>query len=354
MVYYGTAFINDSVCRDIKQVDIVMQDKNFRPCRVAVLALEDSVATTITGPQDVFSMTGMLYEMSRGEEPIRYFTVQIVTPDGRPVLCYNDLLITPHCSIQECNPDIVLVPGILNIEAALGSNEKVVDWLQLQHSRGCILTAICSGSLLLAAAGLLDGRDATTHWAMINEFRKRFPRVLLKPDELITEDSNLICSGSYNSFLDVSLYLIKKLYGPTIAMQCSKVFLHDPDQRSQAPYSFFSGAHEHGDKQILRIQQIMEEQYTKNFDYNTLARKYGMGRRTLERHFKKATGETPLAYLQRVRIEHAKQLLESGNTSIDEICSQVGYMDNSFFRKLFIKYTSLRPSDYRARFSCND
>jgi len=353
VVYYGTVFINNSVCHDIKQVDIVMQNKPFRPYSVAVLALEDSVATTITGPHDVFSMTGMLYEMSCAEMPIRYFRVQIVTPDGRPVLCYNDLIITPHCSIEECNPDIVFVPGILNIEAALGSNETVVEWLQLQHSRGCILTAICSGSLLLAATGLLNGRDATTHWAMINEFRKRFPKVLLKSDELITEDNNLICSGGYNSFLDVSIYLIKKLCGPTIALQCSKIFLHDHDRRSQAHYSLFNSAHEHGDKQILRIQKIMEEQYTRNFDYNTLARRYGMGRRTLERHFKKATGETPLAYLQRVRIEHAKQLLESGNASIDEICSQVGYMDNSFFRKLFIKYTSLRPSEYRARFSCN-
>jgi len=330
-----------------------MHDKLIRPYNVAVLALEDAVATTITGPQDVFSMTGMLYEMSRGEEPVRYFEVQVVSPDGCPVHCYNDLLITPHCSMHECTPDIVIVPGILNIEETLGRNDEVVDWLQLQYTRGCILTAICSGSLLLSATGLLDGRIATTHWAMVNEFRRRYPRVLLKPDELITEDSNLICSGGYNSFLDVSIYLIKKMYGPTVALQCSKVFLRDLDRRSQAPYSIFRGPQEHGDKQILRIQQILEEQYTKNFDFNTLAREYGMGRRTLERHFKKATGETPLAYQQRIRVEHAKQLLESGNASIDEICYQVGYMDNSFFRKLFIKYTSLRPSEYRARFSCN-
>ena len=330
-----------------------MKYKQIRPCSVAVLALEDAVATTITGPQDVFSMTGMLYEMSRGEEPIRYFDVQVVTADGRPVHCYNNLLITPHCSMQECNPDIVIVPGILNIDATLHRNDEVVDWLQLQYGRGCILTAICSGSLLLSATGLLDGRVATTHWVMVNEFRKRYPKVLLKPDELITEDRNLICSGGYNSFLDVSIYLVEKLYGPTVALQCSKIFLRDLGRRSQAPYSIFSGPQDHGDKQILRIQEPLEEQYTKNFDFNTLAREYGMGRRTLERHFKKATGETPLVYLQRIRVEHAKQLLESGNASIDEICYQVGYMDNSFFRKLFIKYTSLRPSEYRARFSCN-
>ena len=196
--------LKNSVSRDIKQGDIVMKDKPIRPYSVAVLALEDAVGTTITGPQDVFSMTGMLYEISRGEEQIRYFDVKVVTSDGKPVHCYNNLLLTPHCSMQECTPDIVIVPGILNIDATLHRNDKVVDWLLLQYARDSILTAICSGSLLLSAIGLLGGRVATTHWAMVNEFRKRYPKVLFKPDELITEDHNLVCSGGYNSFLDIS------------------------------------------------------------------------------------------------------------------------------------------------------
>ncbi len=323
----------------------------IRQFKVAVLALQDASATTIIGPQDVFSMTGILYEMAKGELPKHYFSVRVVTPDGQPVTCFNHLIVTPHCGMEEFEPDVVIVPGILNIDHTLERSTAVLDWLKKQHARGCIITTICSGSLLLAATGLLDGKVATSHWAMVNQFRIRYPEVVLKPDQLITEDGGIICSGGYNSFLDVSIYVIEKLCGPEVALQCSKIFLHDHGNRSQAPYSIFSGPRDHGDTQILKIQETLEGEYAENFDFNGLAKEYGMGRRTLERHFRKATGETPLAYLQQIRVEHAKQLLETGTESFDEISYQVGYMDSSFFRKLFIKYTSLRPSQYRVRFS---
>ncbi len=343
--------MKNSVCRDIKQVDIVMQNSLIRQYKVAVLALQDASATTIIGPQDVFSMAGVLYEMSRGEEPKQYFSVRVVTADGQPVNCYNGLQITPHCAMQDFEPDIVLIPGILNIDATLQRSEAVLDWLKMQSGRGCLLTTVCSGSMLLAATGLLDGRISTTHWAMVNQFRKRYPKVILRPDELITEDSGIICSGGFNAFLDVSIYVIEKFCGPEVALQSSKIFLHDNGCRSQAQFSVFCGPQDHGDEQILRIQKLLEQEYAGNYDFNALAKEYGMGRRTLERHFKRATGETPLAYLQQVRVEHAKQLLETGTASFDEISYQVGYMDSSFFRKLFIKYTSLKPSQYRTRFS---
>ena len=328
-----------------------MQKKLFRQYSVAVLAVEDATAATIIGPQDVFSMTGVLYEMSQGKEPTPYFNVQIVTENGKPVRCYNNLLITPHCSISECKPDVIIIPGILNLDATIKRNQQVIQWLQEQFARDCILLAICSGSILLSETGLLDGKVATTHWAMENQFRKRYPQVLLKPDELITEAKGLICSGGFNSYLNVSIYLIEKLLGSEVAVQCSKIFLSDFDRHSQAPYSIFNGLRDHGNEKIHRIQDILENQYGENIDFDTLARKHGMGRRTLERHFKKTTGETLLSYLQRVRVEQAKQRLESGTASFDEISYQVGYQDNSFFRKLFIKYTTLRPGEYRAGFS---
>jgi transcriptional regulator GlxA family with amidase domain len=329
-----------------------MQKTIVHQHRVAVLALEDSVATTITGPQDVLSMTGVLYEISRGAEPTPYFSVRIVTPDGRPVRCYNNLSVTPHCAMDEWQADVVIVPGILNIDETLERSRDVINWLQEQFAGGTVLTAVCSGSILLAATGLLDGRKAATHWAMANMFRKLYPGVNLIADALITEQDNLVCSGGYNSFLDVSLHLVEKFCGPAVALQCSKIFVHDIGRRSQAPYSIFNGPRDHGNERILQIQEKLEKEYRKSFDFTELARRYGMGRRTLERHFKKATGETPLAYLQRIRVERAKQLLESGNASLDEISYQVGYMDTGFFRKLFVKYTSLRPSEYRARCTC--
>ncbi|MEN8198687.1 MAG: helix-turn-helix domain-containing protein [Thermodesulfobacteriota bacterium] len=325
--------------------------KPVRQYNVAILALKDAAATTIVGPQDVFSMTGVLYEMALGQEPCHYFSVTLVTADGRAVSCYNNLQITPHCSMDKCNPDVIVIPGILNVDDTLRCNDKALQWLQEQHDRGCLITAICSGSLLLAETGLLDGKVATTHWAMVNLFRQRYPKVQLTPDELITEEGGLVCSGGFNSFLDVSIYVIEKLCGSTVALQCSKIFVHDPGRRSQAPYSIFTGTRDHGDKRIIQIQETLERDYATDIDFTGMAKEYGMGRRTLERHFKKATGETPLAYLQQVRVERAKHLLELGNSSFDEISFQVGYMDNSFFRKLFKKYTSLRPSDYKAKFA---
>lgn len=329
-----------------------MRNKVIRPINIAILALNDSMATTITGTMDVFSMTGILYERFKNKPPVHYFNVKIVTADGNPVRCFNNLLITPHCSIEECSkPDMVIIPAILDLDTTLTSNDIALDWLKRLHARGCQITAICSGSLLLSATGLLDGKTATTHWAMESEFRKRFPQVKLKPDELITDEDGLVCSGGYDSFLDVSIYMIDKFCGSTVARECSKIFLSNPSRRSQAPYAVFHGSRDHGNKQILQIQSLLEKQFPDTFDFTELAKEYGMSRRTLERHFKKATGMTPLAYLQRVRVEKAKALLETGNASFDEISYQVGYMDNSFFRKLFIKFTSLRPREYRTMFA---
>lgn len=352
MVSYEQTPPKKSVTHDTKQANNVMQNKIIRPLNIAILALNNSIATTITGPMDVFSMTGILYEKLKNKPPVQYFNVQIVTPDGNPVRCYNNLLITPHCSIKECNrADLVIIPGILDIDTTLTSNSLAIDWLKNLYAKGNKITAICSGSLLLSATGLLDGKTATTHWAMENEFRKRFPKVELRPEELITDDNGLVCSGGYDSFLDVSIYMIDKFCGSKVALECSKIFLRNPSRRSQAPYAIFHGSRDHGDKQILQIQELLEKQFSDTFDFTELAKEYGMSRRTLERHFKKATGMTPLAYLQRVRVESAKELLETGSASFDEISYQVGYMDNSFFRKLFIKCTSLRPREYRTMFA---
>jgi transcriptional regulator GlxA family with amidase domain len=352
MVCYEETRPKKSVTHDTKQANNVMQNKIIRPFNIAILALNDSVATTITGPMDVFSMTGVLYEQFQNKPPVQYFNVQIVTTDGNPVRCINNIVITPHCSIKECNePDMIIIPGILNIDTTLNNNDPVIDWLRQLHAKGCKITAICSGSLLLSATGLLDGKTATTHWAMENEFRKRFPLVKLNPEELITDEDGLVCSGGYDSFLDVSIYMIDKFCGSTVALKCSKIFLRNPNRRSQAPYAVFHGPRDHGDKQIIQIQELLEKNLAETFDFTELAKEYGMSRRTLERHFRKATGMTPLAYLQRVRVESAKELLETGSSSFDEICYQVGYMDNSFFRKLFIKCTSLRPREYRTMFA---
>lgn len=342
--------MKESVTNDIKRVHIVMQSEIIRPLNIAILALNDAVATNITGPMDVFSMTGVLYERLQGKSPVHYFNVQTVTTDGKPVRCFNNFLVTPHCSIDACTPDLIVIPGILNLET-LNREKPAMDWIKESYGGGCQIMAICSGSLFLAATGLLDGKVATTHWAMENIFRQYFPQVNLTPEELITDDEGLVCSGAYDSYLDVSIHMINKFLGSAVALECSKVFLRSPERHSQRPYAVFLGFRGHGDQRILKIQELLEKRFADSFDFDELAKENGMSRRTLERHFKKATGITPLTYLQRIRVESAKALLESGNASFDEISYKVGYMDNSFFRKVFIKCTSLRPREYRNMFA---
>ncbi len=331
-----------------------MSPQPARPL-IAILALDGVLAGTVSGPQDIFSLSGVLWQQLHAEEPAPDFTVRVVTPDGEPVRACNDLVISPHAAAGEVQPDVIILPAIMEIDAVLARNRPSLRWLQEAHQRGCILAAICSGALLLAETGLLDGREATTHWALVSEFRKRYPRVLLRPDELITDSGNLVCSGAYSAYLDLAVHLVDRLCSRQAALRASKLFLHDPGRRSQAPYSVFAGRHDHGDRQILAIQEELENDLARSFNFDQLARNHGMGRRTMERHFKEATGLTPLAYLQRLRVERAKQLLETGNESFDEISYRVGYQDNSFFRKLFVKYTSLLPGAYRARFCrCSD
>ena len=340
-----------SVTNDNKQVDIVMKEPTGRRPRIVILALDGVLAGTVTGPQDIFSLSGVLWEQLHDEEPAPDFSVRVVTPDGGQVHAGNELPLTPHGPMRESRPDVIVLPAIMDIDATLAAGGEVVEWLRTEFDRGCILAAICSGSLLLAETGLLDDREATTHWALVNEFRKRYPKVLLRPDRLITDAGGLLCSGAYSAYLDLCVHLVARLCSPGTALRCSKLFLHDPGRRTQAPYSIFSARHDHGDAQILAIQEELENNLDHSFNFDRLARSHGMGRRTMERHFKEATGLTPLAYLQRLRVEKAKHLLETGSASFDEISYRVGYQDNSFFRKLFVKYTSLLPREYRARFA---
>jgi transcriptional regulator GlxA family with amidase domain len=203
---------------------------------------------------------------------------------------------------------------------------------------------------VLAETGLLDGKTATTHWGFADQFQRRYPQIKLKPERLITDEGNLFCSGGYNGGIDLSLYLVEKYCGHEVALQSSKSVIADIGRTSQAPYAIFQFQKDHRDKQILVVQEWIENNFDQNFNYNQLARHHGMSRRTFERRFKAATGDTPLTYQQRIRVEAAKRLLEDGNRSFDEITYQVGYEDSSSFRKIFLKQTSLRPREYQKKF----
>lgn len=318
--------------------------------KITILALNNAISSSVMGTMDIFSQAGITYNFIMGLDPEPYFNVKIATQDGNPVTCFNDAQIHPHCSAKEVvSTDLIIIPAFYDFET-LSSNRQSIDWLKDHYSRGTTIGSICLGTFFLAETGLLDGKTATTHWGFTREFRKRYPQVKLKPKQIITDEGDLLCSGACNSYIDLSIYLIERYCGRKVAVECSKTMIHDFARSSQAPYTMFQSKKDHNDTQILSVQETIEDNFSDGFNPDILAKENGMSRRTFERRFKTATGDTLLIYLQRLRVEAAKHMFETGSHTFEEIAYQVGYEDSGFFRKLFIRHTGLRPKEYKTKF----
>jgi len=318
--------------------------------RVTILALDHAVTSSVMGTMDIFCQVGVTYNLVTGIAPEPRFVVEIVSLDGRPVVGFNQTRIDPHRSTAEVEEtDLIVIGSFLEFET-LSTCRAGIPWLRQHFERGATIASICSGAFFLAETGLLDGKRAATHWGLADEFRRRYPRVRLDPDLVVADEGRLLSSGACSSYIDLAVYLIERYCGSTVALQASKAMLHDFSRVSQIPYYVYLPRRDHGDDQILSIQALMEQDFARDFDLDLIARDNGMSRRTFERRFKSATGDTPLVYVQRIRVEAAKQLLESGRRTCDEVAYRVGYEDSGFFRRLFVKYTGLRPSDYQTKF----
>lgn len=319
--------------------------------RITILAVHNTIATTVLGPMDVFFLAGQLWNHIQGLPPASYFEVEIVSTDGRPVKCLNNLQLTPHRAMTAVTrSDLIIIPSITGIERSIARSGPIVDWLQAQHKKGAAIASVCTGAFLLAETGLLDGRTATTHWGFVEQFQDRYPRVRLKPQRLITDEQTLFCAGALAAGIDLSIYLVEKYCGHEVAVQCAKALLHDMGRNSQAPYSVFRFQKNHTDAAIKSSQQWIEENFSREVDLNRLATRHGMSRRTFERRFKRATGDTPLYYLQRTRVEAAKRILEDGHDSFESISHQLGYENSGHFREVFRKHTGLLPTAYQKHF----
>jgi len=319
--------------------------------KVTILAMYNTMASTIMGPVDIFYQAGVIWNYFQGEKPRPLFRTEIVTHDGGPLKCLNGTVISPDRAMNRVrSTDLIVISSILDVEKTVKYERGVFDWLIHHYERGTHIASICTGAFVLAETGLLDGKTATTHWGAAEEFRRRYPGVHLKPERLITDEGDLFCSGGMNAGSDLCLYLVEKYCGHEAALKSSKVMISDIGRTLQTPYSIFQFQKDHNDAQILSAQEFLEQHFSQSSPYDTLARKFGMSRRTFERRFKTATGDTPLVYLQRVRVEMAKKMLESEDLSFDEIVYRVGYEDTSAFRKIFLKQTGLRPTEYKRRF----
>lgn len=320
--------------------------------QTTLLGCHKSMATTLLGPMDILNQAGRLWSRLSGSPQTPYFDVRIASADGEPIQCINRVLVQPHCGIEEVErSDLVVIASATYIQEILEKSPGLIPWIRRQYEQGAHVASICTGVFLLAEAGLLDGKSATLHWGFAALFRRKYPQVKLVQDNMFIDQGRLYCSAGVNAGLDLSLYLVEKLCGREAAVQCAKTMILDLGRSMQTPYACFLFSKDHGDPVVIRAQTWIEQHHTEALDYEHLARSCGVSRRSLERRFKQATGETPLGYLQQARVEAAKHLLEEGTLSFDEITYQVGYEDVSFFRKVFIRLTGLRPKEYQQRFT---
>jgi transcriptional regulator GlxA family with amidase domain len=319
---------------------------------VTVLFLDETFSSTATGPMEVFRHAGTLWNAFAGQKPVSRFRVTTASVDGRAVRCDGPIHITPAASLKQIRKtDLIFIPSTgLSVEDVVERNAEVVPWLERWHKRGAAIASVCSGVGLVAATGLLDDKRATTHWSLAERFRVKYPKVRWMPELMVTEDHNFYCGGGLNASLDLSLYLVERFCGHEVAVQSAKAMLIETPRAWQSGYAIVHLKTEHSDGTISSAQEWLHQNFNKDFPLEQPAKSVGMSLRNFVRRFKQATGDTPLIYLQKLRIAAAKRLLEGGHRSMQEISDAVGYQDLAFFREVFQRHTGVSPSAYRQRF----
>ena len=319
---------------------------------VAVLFLDQSHASVSATACDVFRAAGTLWERSVKEAPQPRFRITSFTIDGKPVLSGCGITVTPHASMRRLpKQDIVFIPDCsTDLDTVFREKRELIAWLAEQHARGVTLAAACSGVSLLAEAGVLKGRRATTHWSMREDLAERYPDTDWRDDLMVTEDSNIFCSGGVYGCADLCLYLVEKFCDRETALQCARALMLDMPRKEQVGFSLVPNGARHTDADVKRAEDLLQRGYQKDIRIEEVAQRLGMSPRNFERRFRAATGALPREYLQKLRIAEARRLLEDGARSIQDVASASGYADIQFFRQLFKRHTRVSPADYRRRF----
>ena len=273
---------------------------------------------------------------------------------SKKIAFYDGLFtVKPHTNITAIHKtDLIIIPSLNhNYQKAIKGNKAMIAWIENQYRQGAEIATICTGAFLLASSGLLDGKSCSTHWAATEAFRNMFPEVNLQADKLITDEQGIYTNGGAYSFLNLILYLVEKYFDRQAAIYCSKVFQVDMDRQSQSAFIIFKGQKSHGDEVVKKAQSYMETNLHEKISVEQLSTKFAVGRRNFDRRFIKATGNTPLEYLQRLKIESAKRAFENTHKNVNEVMYDVGYSDLKAFRDVFRKITGMSPLEYRNRYN---
>lgn len=246
--------------------------------------------------------------------------------------------------------DFLIIPSIIGpAQVSIDLNQELCEYVKASYQSGSNVISMCTGAFLLAETGLLNGREASSHYGAIDELKKRFPGVNWKADKIITDQDGLYTSGGTLSSFNVLIYIMEKYFDKEIAYTIAKVIQMDYPRKSQKPFYIFSNQKKHEDQLILAIQEYMEKSLDKQINLHGICLEFGISRRSLNRRFKQATGENPQTYIQRIKVEQAKRWLEGSELHINEITSNLGYTDLESFRRIFKKISGLLPSEYRRK-----
>ncbi|MEO7531680.1 MAG: helix-turn-helix domain-containing protein [Sediminibacterium sp.] len=316
---------------------------------VSILVPETAIIEAVADPLYMFKAVNQFLEAA-GKPAL--FKVELVGLSREIKL--DNSLFSVHTDklLQDVKKtDLIFIPAISgDIETALELNKEIIPWITAQYTNGAEVASLCIGAFLLASTGLLDGKKCSTHWNRSGQFRSMFPNVELVDGAIITEDQGIYSSGGANSYWNLLLYLVEKYTDRDTAILASKYFAIDIDRNSQAAFMMFEGQKNHDDEPIKKAQEFIEDNYQEKISVDMLADRVAIGRRSFERRFKKATENTVIEYIQRVKIEAAKRSFECSRKNINEVMYDVGYTDTKAFRTIFKKITGLTPIEYRNRY----
>jgi len=309
-----------------------------------------STAACIVGAYEILT-TAHTYWKSSGRKAL--YKIELTGLSAQSEIHDGLLAIRPHNHIAAvAQTHLIIIPSLSrDYRKAMKGNKLLVNWIEAQYKQGAELASMCTGAFMLAAAGILDGRSCSTHWSAADTFRLLFPKVHLQADKLITDEKGIYTNGGAYSFLNLVIYLVEKYFDRQTAIHCSKIFQVEIDRQSQSDFVIFSGQKLHDDEVIQQAQAYIESRIREKISFEQLASAFAMGRRNFDRRFIKATGNSPLEYAQRVKIEAAKKAFETSRKNINEVMYEVGYSDVKAFREVFRKITGMSPLEYRNKYN---
>ncbi|MCF6130737.1 GlxA family transcriptional regulator [Flavobacterium wongokense] len=310
-----------------------------------------SKISSIVCTYKVFNFANAYWKSIHGED---LFKIQLVGISDTVEFHNGVFMVKPHTNITEVTKTNLIIIGALDnydYQFSIQQNQPILDWITKQYGQGAEVASMCTGAFLLAATGLLDGKSCSTHWAADNTFRTMFPKVNLQTDKLITDENGIYTNGGAFSLLNLIVYLIEKYYDRETAIYCAKLCQIEIDRNTQSPFTIFTGQKSHNDVMVQEAQAYIENNLQEKISMEHLADKFSVGRRNFDRRFIKATGNTPLEYSQRVKIESAKKAFETSRKTINEVMYEVGYADVKAFREVFRKITGMSPIEYKNRYN---